>query len=131
LPNIELAEEAVVITEGVLAARKISGDLLPDRVLRQLLSTQLFIDAGFNQVKLYPDEISPFLGAQRLAGLVQSPELAHRLIEQFTWKAPTGEQGVYRQFLPLMGWLVSSVNQHEKSASIKVRNEVRAGGWRA
>lgn len=104
-PNIELADEAVVITEGVLSARKIAGDLLPDRVLRQLLSTQLFNDAGFNQVKLYPDEISPFLGAQRLAGLVQTPELAHRLVQHFTWKAPTGEQGVYRQFLPLMGWL--------------------------
>lgn len=111
LPNIELTDDALVITDGILSVRKIASDLLPDRVLRQLLNTQLFIDAGFSQVKLYPDEISPFLGAQRLAGLVQSPEQAHKLVQHFTWKAPTGEQGVYRQFLPLMGWL-ATLNQH-------------------
>jgi hypothetical protein len=111
LPNIELTDDALVTTEGVLSARKIAGDMLPDRVLRQLLNTQLFIDADFNQVKLYPDEISPFLGAQRLASLVQSPEQARKLIQHFTWQAPTGEQGVYRQFLPLLGWL-ATLNHH-------------------
>lgn len=111
LPNIELTDDALVITEGVLSARKIAGDMLPDKILRQLLNTELFIDADLNQVKLYPDEISPFLGAQRLASLIQSPEQAHKLVEHFTWQAPTGEQGVYRQFLPLLGWL-ATLNQH-------------------
>jgi hypothetical protein len=111
LPNIELTDDALVTTEGALSARKIVGDMLPDKVLRQLLNTQLFIDADFNQVKLYPDEIAPFLGAQWLASLVQLPEQAHRLVQHFTWQAPTGEQGVYRQFLPLMGWL-ATLNHH-------------------
>lgn len=111
LPNIELTDDALVITGGVLSARRIASDMLPDKVLRQLLNTELFIDADFNQVKLYPDEISPFLGAQRLASLIQSPEQAHKLVKHFTWQAPTGEQGVYRQFLPLMGWL-ATLNQH-------------------
>jgi hypothetical protein len=111
LPNIELADDTLVVTDGILSVRAIAGDLLSDRVLRQLLNTQLFNDAGFNQVKFYPDEILPFLGAQRLAGLVQSPEQAHQLVQHFTWKAPTGEQGVYREFLPLMGWL-ATLNQY-------------------
>jgi hypothetical protein len=111
LPNIELSDDALVVTEGVLSARKIAGDMLPEKVLRQLLNTELFIDADLNQVKLYPDEISPFLGAQRLASLIQSPEQAHKLVEHFTWQAPTGEQGVYRQFLPLLGWL-ATLNHH-------------------
>ena len=125
LPNIEFADEAVVITEGVLSARKIVGDLLPDRILGQLLNTQLFMDAGFNQVKLYPDEISPFLGAQRLAGLVQSSETAHKLVQHFTWKAPTGEQGVYRQYLPLMGWL-ATLNPHCREELLKVEPQALA-----
>lgn len=111
LPNIELTDGALAITEGVLSARKIAGDMLPDKILRQLLNTELFIDAALNQVKLYPDEISPFLGAQRLASLIQSQAQAHQLVEHFTWQAPTGEQGVYRQFLPLLGWL-ATLNQH-------------------
>lgn len=111
LPNIELADGALAIAEGVLSARKIAGDMLPERILRQLLNTELFIDAAPNQVKLYPDEISPFLGAQRLARLIQSPAQAQTLVEHFTWQAPTGEQGVYRQFLPLLGWL-ATLNQH-------------------
>lgn len=111
LPNIELTDNALVVSEGVLSARKIAGDMLPDKVLRQLLNTELFVDADLNQVKLYPDEISPFLGAQRLASLIQSPEQARKLVDHFTWQAPTGEQGVYRQFLPLMGWL-ATLNHH-------------------
>ncbi len=111
LPNLELTDDALAITEGVLSARKIAGDMLPDKILRQLLNTELFIDAALNQVKLYPDEISPFLGAQRLASLIQSQAQAHKLVEHFTWQAPTGEQGVYRQFLPLLGWL-ATLNQH-------------------
>lgn len=118
LTNIELTDDAMVVTDGVLSARKIASDMLPDKVLRQLLNTELFIDAGFNQVKLYPDEISPFLGAQRLASLIQSPEQAHKLVEHFTWSAPTGEQGVYRQFLPLLGWL-ATLNHHCREALLE------------
>lgn len=107
LPNTELTDDVLAVTEGVLSARKIAGGMLDDMLLKQLLNSEMFIDAGVNQVKFYPDEISPFLGAQRLAGLVQSPQQARTLVEHFRWQAPTGEQGVYRQFLPLMGWLAT------------------------
>ena len=107
LPNIDLTEDILSVTEGVLSARKIVSDLLSEKVLTQLLNSELFIDSALNQVKLYPDEISPFLGAQRLASLVQSPQQAQKLIENFSWKAPTGEQGVYKQYLPLLGWLAT------------------------
>lgn len=125
LPNIELADDPLAGTDGALSARKIAGGLLPDRVLNQLLNTQLFIDAGFNQVKLYPDEISPFLGAQRLATLVQSPESARKLVQHFTWKAPTGEQGAFRQFLPLMGWL-GTLNPHCREEILEVEPQALA-----
>jgi hypothetical protein len=111
LPNIEIPEEKLGVTQGVLSARLIASSLLSERALRQLLNSQLFIDVGHHQVKLYPDELLPFLGAQRLSGLVQSAEHAHKLVETFSWRSPTGEQGVYRKFLPLMGWL-ATLNQH-------------------
>lgn len=111
LPNIELTDDVLAVTDGVLSARKIAGSMLTDKILKQLLNTEMFIDAGLNQVKLYPDEIAPFLGAQRLASLIQSPQQARTLVEHFRWQAPTGEQGVYRQFLPLMGWL-ATLNSH-------------------
>ena len=111
LPNIELTEDVLAVTDGVLSARKIAGGMLTDKILKQLLNTEMFIDADLNQVKLYPDEIAPFLGAQRLASLIQSPQQARTLVEHFRWQAPTGEQGVYRQFLPLMGWL-ATLNSH-------------------
>lgn len=111
LPNIELTDDVLAITDGVLSARKIVGGMLTDKILQQLLNTEMFIDADLNQVRLYPDEIAPFLGAQRLASLVQSPQQARTLVDHFRWQAPTGEQGVYRQFLPLMGWL-ATLNSH-------------------
>ena len=111
LPNIELTDDVLAVTNGVLSARKIAGGMLTDTILKQLLNTEMFIDADLNQVKLYPDEIAPFLGAQRLASLIQSPQQARTLVEHFRWQAPTGEQGVYRQFLPLMGWL-ATLNSH-------------------
>jgi hypothetical protein len=111
LPNIELTDDVLAITDGVLSARRIAGDMLPDKILKQLLNTEMFIDSDLNQVKLYPDEIAPFLGAQRLASLIQSPQQARTLLEHFRWQASTGEQGVYRQFLPLMGWL-ATLNGH-------------------
>lgn len=111
LPNIELADGAFSINPDALSVRKIASGMLPDRILQQLLNTELFIDSALNQVKIYPDEISPFLAAQRLAGLVQSQAQAHKIVEHFTWQAPTGEHGVYRQFLPLLGWL-ATLNHH-------------------
>ena len=111
LPNIELTDDVLAVTDGVLSARKVAGGMLTDNILKQLLNTEMFIDADINQVKLYPDEIAPFLGAQRLASLVQSPQQARTLVEHFRWQAPTGEQGVYRHFLPLMGWL-ATLNSH-------------------
>lgn len=111
LPNIELTDDVLVVTDGVLSARKIAGGMLTDKILKQLLNTEMFIDADLNQVKLYPEEIAPFLGAQRLASLIQSPQQARTLVEHFRWQAPTGEQGVYKQFLPLMGWL-ATLNSH-------------------
>lgn len=111
LPNIELTDDVLAVTDGVLSARKIAGGMLTDTILKQLLNTEMFIDADLNQVKLYPDEIAPFLGAQRLASLIQSPQQARTLVEHFGWQAPTGERGVYRQFLPLMGWL-ATLNSH-------------------
>lgn len=111
LPNIELTDDVLAVKDGVLSARKIAGAMLTDKILKQLLNTEMFIDADLNQVKLYPDEIAPFLGAQRLAGLVHSPQQALALVEHFSWQAATGEQGVYRQFLPLMGWL-ATLNSH-------------------
>jgi hypothetical protein len=85
--------------------------MLLDKVLRQLLNTELFIDAGLNQVKLYPDEISPFLGAQRLASLIQSPEQLTSSSSTSPGQPRREEQGVYRQFLPLLGWL-ATLNHH-------------------
>lgn len=111
LPNIELTDDVLAVTDGVLSARKIAGGMLTDKILKQLLNTDMFIDADLNQVKLYPVEIAPFLGAQRLASLIHSPQQARTLIDQFRWRAATGEQGVYRQFLPLMGWL-ATLNIH-------------------
>lgn len=111
LVNIEMPVETLDVPEKALSARLIASSLLHEAGLRQLLNSQLFIDAGFHQVKVYPDELLPFLAAQRLAGLVASPDQAERLLENFTWTAPSGEQGVQRAFLPMMGWL-ATLNQH-------------------
>lgn len=125
LPNIELADDVLAISDGVLSARKIAGGMLTDKILRQLLNTEMFIDADLNQVKLYPDEIAPFLGAQRLAGLIQSPQQARALVDHFRWQAPTGEQGVYRQFLPLMGWL-ATLNGHCREELLELEPQALA-----
>ena len=103
LPNIEVPQEKLGVADGVLSARLIASSLLSEATLHQLLTSQLFIDVGHHQVKLYPDELPPFLAAERLSGLVQSAEQAHRLVETFSWRSPTGEHGVYRRFLPTHG----------------------------
>lgn len=107
LPNIELPKHAMRVKDGTLSARLVVASLLSETSLNYLLGTRLFIDSGHHQVKLYPDELLPFLAARRLAKLVHSPEHAIRLLANFAWSSSTGECGVYRAYLPLMGWLAT------------------------
>ena len=111
LVNIEMPEATLAIPETALSARLIASPMLHEAGINTLLSSQLFIDAGFHQVKVYPDELAPFLAAKRLAGLVASPDQAERLLENFTWAATSGEQGVQQAFLPMLGWL-ATLNAH-------------------
>lgn len=111
LVNIEMPEATLAIPETALSARLIASPMLHEAGIKALLNSQLFIDAGFHQVKVYPDELAPFLAAKRLAGLVASPDQAERLLENFTWAATSGEQGVQRAFLPMLGWL-ATLNPH-------------------
>ena len=125
LPNVELAQESLRFRDGVLAARPIVGSLLSQDSLSYLLGSRLFIDSGHHQVKVYPDELLPYLAAKRLAGLVKSPEDASRLLANFTWSAATGECGVHRVYLPLAGWL-STLNSHCRQALIEVEPQAVA-----
>ncbi len=111
LVNIEMPVEMLSIPEKTLSARLIATPLLTERAINQLLNSQLFIDVGFHQVKMYPNELVPFMAAQRLAELVESPDQALRLVQNFTWSSPSGEQGVHQANLPLMGWL-ATLNPH-------------------
>ncbi|MBK0115441.1 MULTISPECIES: hypothetical protein [unclassified Delftia] len=111
LLNIEMPEATLAIPESALSARLIASPLLHEAGIKALLNSQLFIDAGYHQVKVYPDELLPFLAAKRLAGLVASPDQAERLLENFTWTATSGERGVQRAFLPMLGWL-ATLNAH-------------------
>lgn len=125
LPNVELAQESLLFRDGVLAARPIVGSLLSQDSLSYLLGSRLFIDSGHHQVKVYPDELLPYLAAKRLARLVKSPEDASRLLANFTWSATTGECGVHRVYLPLAGWL-STLNSHCRHALIEVEPQAVA-----
>ncbi len=118
LVNIEMPAATLAIPESALSARLIVSSLLYEAGIKVLLNSQLFIDAGYHQVKVYPNEILPFLAAKRLAGLVASPDQAVRLLENFTWTAPSGEQGVQRAFLPMMGWL-ATLNAHCREVILK------------
>lgn len=109
--NIEMPEATLAIPASALSARLIASSLLHEAGIKALLNSQLFIDAGYHQVKVYPDELLPFLAAKRLSGLVASPDQAERLLENFTWTAPSGEQGVQTAFLPMLGWL-ATLNAH-------------------
>lgn len=125
LPNVELAQDALSFRDGVLSARPIVGSLLSQDSLSYLLGSRLFIDSGHHQVKVYPDELLPYLAAKRLAGLVKSPEDATRLLTNFTWAAATGECGVHRVYLPLAGWL-STLNSHCRQVLIVVEPQAVA-----
>lgn len=110
LQNVEMPSGQLAADESVLSARLIAGSRLPDSALIQLLNSQLFIDAGHHQVKPYPEELIPFLAAQHFASLVHSPEDAKRLINMFSWHAPTGEKGVHRRLLAMLGWIATLSN---------------------
>ncbi|MGY2491136.1 hypothetical protein [Cupriavidus sp. CP313] len=118
LLNIEMPEGKLAIPEKALSARLIATPMLPERAVEQLLTSQLFIDVGFHQVKMYPDELPPFLAAERLAELVESTDQALRLVQNFTWSSPSGEEGIQREFLPLMGWL-ATLNRHCRAVILR------------
>lgn len=61
-----LSPKSLRYRDGVLSARPIIASLLSEPSLAYLLSSRLFIDSGQYQVKLYPDELLPFLAAKRL-----------------------------------------------------------------
>ncbi|AOE88110.1 hypothetical protein [Pseudomonas sp. TCU-HL1] len=105
LPNIEISSKALRYREGVLSARPLIASVLSEQSLAYLLGSRLFIDSGQHQVKIYPDDLLPFLAAKRLASLVRSPDHARRLLATFTWNSTTGECGVHRSMLPVAGWL--------------------------
>ncbi|WP_426177395.1 H-NS family nucleoid-associated regulatory protein [Massilia sp. TWR1-2-2] len=125
LPNIEISGQTLRFREGVLSARPLIASLLSEQSLSYLLGSRLFIDSGQHQVKLYPDELLPFLAAKRLASLVKSPEHARRLLVNLTWHSTTGECGVYRALFPLAGWL-SVFSAHCRQELIRVEPQVVA-----
>jgi hypothetical protein len=119
LPNIELPQDGLLLSSDALSARLIVGSRISEGVLQVLLGAHGFIDVGHHQVKIFPDELPPYLAARHLSDLVKSPELAHRLISVLSWDAPTGEQGVDRRLLPLMGWL-ATLNPHCRAEILRV-----------
>lgn len=125
LPNIEMSPKALRYREGVLSARPIIASVLSEHSLTYLLGSRLFIDSGQYQVKLYPDELLPFLAAKHLASLVRSPDHARRLLANLTWRATTGECGVHRALLPLAGWL-SVFNAHCRHEILSVEPQAVA-----
>jgi hypothetical protein len=110
-PNIELPQDELIDSDSVLPARLIVNSELSDKALDYLLGSQLFIDTKRNQVKVYPEELHPFLAARHLSRLIKSPEQAHRLLANISWEAPTGESGVYQHLLAVGGWL-ATLNHH-------------------
>lgn len=123
--NIQLPEANSDPDESFLSARRIANADVSELALRQLLSSQSFIDAGFNQVKIYPDELAPFLAARRLAKLVDSAEKAVRLINVFSWTSPTGEKGVHKEYFLMLGWL-ATLNPHCRALLIELDPQVLA-----
>jgi hypothetical protein len=117
--NIEMPDGPLEKPKNAISARDILSASVPsDKVVSHLLNSQLFLDSAYNQVKLYPDELLPFLAAQRFSKLVQHPDQAHKLLEHFGWTAPSGEKGIRKDFLPLMGWL-ATLNSHCREEILK------------
>jgi hypothetical protein len=125
LPNIELAEDALKVRDGVLSCRPLVGSLLSESSLTYLLGSRLFIDSGHHQVKLYPEQLLPYLAAKRLSSLAQSPEDARKLIVALSWRAATGECGVHRAYLSVAGWL-ATFNVHCRLELLEVEPQAVA-----
>lgn len=125
LPNMELAANAIQGQDGVLSCRPFVGSLLSEKSLTYLLGSRLFIDSGHHQVKLYPEQLLPYLAAKHLTSLVQSPDDARRLIASLSWRAATGECGVHRAYLTLAGWL-ATFNVHCRLELLEVEPQAVA-----
>ncbi len=125
LPNMELAADALKVRDGVLSCRPLVGSLLSESSLTYLLGSRLFVDSGQHQVKLYPEQLLPYLAAKRLSTLAQSPEDARRLIVALSWRAATGECGVHRAYLNVAGWL-ATFNIHCRLELLKVEPQAVA-----
>lgn len=125
LPNMELAPDVLKTRDGVLSCRPLVGSLLSDKSLAYLLGSRLFIDSGQHQVKLYPEQLLPYLAAKRLCSLVQSPEDSRRLISALSWRSATGECGVHRAYLTLAGWL-ATFNVHCRHDLLEVEPQAVA-----
>lgn len=112
LPQMHLPSDRLDRSPEALSAVRIVGADLPAPLLRYLLGSELFIDSGgHDKVKIFPDELQPYLAAKHLSNLVGSPEEASKLVEHLSWKAPTGECGVYQHLMPLAGWM-ATINPH-------------------
>ncbi|MBP0621203.1 hypothetical protein [Cupriavidus consociatus] len=125
LANMELAADALKARDGVLSCRPLVGSLLSESSLTYLLGSRLFIDSGQHQVKLYPEQLLPYLAAKRLSSLVQSPEDARRLVAALSWRAATGECGVHRAYLTVAGWL-ATFNVHCRLELLEVEPQAVA-----
>lgn len=125
LPNMELATDALKARKGVLSCRPLVGALLSDSELTYLLGSRLFIDSGQHQVKLYPEQLLPYLAAKRLSSLAQTPEDARRLVDALSWRAATGECGVHSAFLSVAGWL-ATFNAHCRLELLEVEPQAVA-----
>jgi hypothetical protein len=104
--NILLPQDIIDDPAGALSARR-AASFISDHALRYLLGSQLFLDTGQEQVKMYPDQLLPFMAAKRLNSLIKTPDDAIRVVNAITWSAPTGESGVARHLLALAGWLAT------------------------
>jgi hypothetical protein len=125
LPNMELATDALKVRDGVLSCRPLVGSLLSQASLTYLLGSRLFIDSGQHQVKLYPDQLLPYLAAKHLSSLAQSPDDARRLVDILSWRAATGECGVHQAYLSLAGWL-ATFNSHCRLTLLEVEPQAVA-----
>jgi hypothetical protein len=104
--NVLLPQDTLEDPTGALSVRRAAA-YISDQALRYLLGSQLFIDTGQEQVKIYPDQLLPFMAAKRLNSLIRTPEDAQRVVDTISWSAPTGEGGVARHLLALAGWLAT------------------------
>lgn len=116
--NIEIPAEDDTSNPQSLSARTLVGSLL-DKELAYLLSLNLFEDTGHQQVKIEPDDLRFYLTARRLSELVHGREDARRVAQVLGWRAPTGESGIFPQFLPVAGWL-AALNQYFRAECLQL-----------